>query len=202
MRQTRWLALALGLFLAPAGCATSEVADPGAGGDDGADQGAKPAGDLGWLADRATFIGSLEPTSSTDTDGEIQYSTDTLAADLRQGGFHKFTLPTLQGAGFESMACGLEEETRDGPTLWPAGSQPVVCLMGPTFHDCETRVENITNSDGTKERRWSFAHVPPATRWMGATLLVVTSRQNLEQREAVDKGASTYTLHCSYFDAE
>jgi hypothetical protein len=34
---------------------------------------------------------------------------------------------------------------------------------------------------------------------MDATLLVVTSRQNLEAKAAVHTGASTYRIHCGYF---
>jgi hypothetical protein len=198
MTPRRWVALALGLFIAPAGCATSEVADPD-GEEDGADQGGGPGGDLSWLADRAKFIGSLEPTSSTDTDGKIHYRSESFDADLGTDGFHKFTLPTLQGAGFDTIVCAGYEGFFGKIALWPSGD-PVICLMGPKFHDCSTKVENVTRSDGTKERRWFYANVERDGPWTGATLAVVTTKQNLARKDVVDKVPLPYHFACSYFD--
>jgi hypothetical protein len=64
------------------------------------------------------------------------------------------------------------------------------------FLDCNW----VDVSLGSEAKHWGYRPVLADARWRFATLLVVTSRQNLDRRDAMHAGASTYSLDCSYVD--
>jgi hypothetical protein len=202
-KHARALTLIVSATLAVAACASTEVDDMSEpeGGD-----GADVSSNLSWLAQQARLMGPLEPINVQDVGGVLIYPTQEYSLEIGQDGFHKFTLPlqlddqvTQQGAPVgvpssvvDEFACSVAEPA---DRLWQNDSPPMLCIMGPTFHDCKTTVQSDTAGRFTQLVR------KDRKQWAAATLVVVAPRKNVEARQNLYTGPSGYRLICSWIDS-
>jgi hypothetical protein len=143
-------------------------------------------------------MGHLELSGGSWKDRGTHYPTPAFFHDVQPGGFHKYTFPALAGAGFDALECSLDEQSPLAePNWWE--SPPVLCIMGPTFSDCTNEVDIRTPPGGKPQRRTFLRR--EGTLWQTATLLTVTSQDNLREKRNVDEWSpGTYALSCVYTD--